>query len=267
MLGEWSSPTTAIKKRLFRYCLYRYFPLILPFSTSLELELLNGYARLENIHLDPSLIKQHLIFLNERAEIESVIVEEVQVWIAWDKVLAMYDPEHDLSAFDVATVTIQAKGVKTLIKWESTCESIPEPEALKASIFVVRSEVMETSLLDDSSGKRMQGSLESIPEEEDEESGEWMKRILKDMQVSVEDISISVNDLMLHLTSFECTMMESTLSGVSVDCGDKAVVELVERRVLREGVIDVQSSSSPHVSLSCCIHGIDSNWRTASNWK
>ena len=241
LLGEWSSPTTAIKKRLFRYCLYRYFPLILPFSTSLELELLNGYARLENIHLDPSLIRQRLIFLNEGAEIESVIVEEVQVWIAWDKVLAMYDPEYDLRAFDVATVTIQAKGVKTVIKWESTCESIPEPEALKASIFVVRSEAMETSLTDDSIGKRMQGSLESIPEEEDEESGEWMKRILKDMQVNVEDITISVNELMIHLASFEFTMMESTLSGVSVNCGDDVIVELVERMTLREGVIDVQS--------------------------
>ena len=239
--GEWSSPTAALKKRLFCYCLHRFFPLILPLSASLELELLNGYARLEDIHLDPLSTKSLLKFLNQGAEMESVGVGEVEVWIAWDKVLAMYDPEYDMSTFDVATVVIQAKGVKASIRWEAARESTPEPEALKASMLVVQSEMVESFPADDTSSKKMQGSLESIPEEEDEVSSEWMKRILQDMQVNVQDLSININDLRIHLESLEFTTTESIISGFTVECADKSVVECIDRMTLRGNALELQS--------------------------
>ena len=239
-LGEWSSPTTVLKKRLFGYCLHHFFPLILPLPNSLELELLNGYVRLENIHLDPLSTKRFLGFLRERVEMETIAVEEVQIWIAWDKVLAMYDPEYDLSTFDVAAIVIQAKGIKTSIKWESLCEPSPEPEPLKASILA-QSEILETIPLDDSSSKKMHGSLESIPEEEDEESNRWMRRILEDMQMSIKDISIVANELKIQLDSFEFTKIETIISGFSADHVDKVVVERIDTITLKENVFETHS--------------------------
>lgn len=240
LFGEWSSPTAALKKRLFCYCLHHFFPLILPLPSSIELELLKGYAHLENIHLDPLSLKRVLGFLREGAVIEAIAVEEVQIWIAWDKVLAMYDPEYDLSTFDVAAMVVQAKGIKASIKWESPREPSPEPEPLRASILA-QSEILETLPTDDSSSKKMRGSLESIPEEEDEESSKWMKRILEDMQVSIQDISINANELKIQVGSLEFTLNESSISGFSVDYADKVVIEHVDRITLKENVLEIHS--------------------------
>ena len=137
-------------------------------------------------------------------------------------------------------MVVQAKGIKASIKWESPRELSPEPEPLKASILA-QSEVLETLPTDDSSSKKMRGSLESIPEEEDEESSKWMKRILEDMQVSIQDISINANELKIQVSSLEFTLNESSISGFSADYADKVVIERVDRITLKESVLETHS--------------------------
>ena len=228
-LGEWSSPSSAIKKRFFRYLLCRYLPVHL--SDNLELELFNGYARTEAIRLDKEQMPAGWECL------EALSCRDVEVWIAWDKVLAMATEDYDETTFEEAAVIIQAREIKADIALSLPNDELAEPAPLAASMLQADSTP---------SPEPLKPVLEQILNDNDEVPSEWMKKVLADIELHLSDILIKAGGLEILVEGVEYSKEAVQVSGLEIKMQEQVLLEKLDNIALKDNVVSLQTA---HVHL------------------
>lgn len=224
-LGEWSSPSGAIKRRFFRYLLCRYLPIRV--SDNFELELFNGYARTEMISLDKEQMPSGWACL------ETLSGRDVEVWIAWDKVLAMATEDYDETAFEEAAVTIQVKGIRAEIALAVSKDELAAPTPLAASMLQVDSTP---------SPEPLEPALEQVLKDSDDVPSEWMKRVLGDTELHLSDVVVRAGNLEVLVEHAEYSGGSAQVSGLEVKMQEQVLLEKLDSVTLKDTVVSLQTA-------------------------